>query len=76
MKVSLMAASAMLTSLTSERAQTPPASVWGLRTQDVIVIRVPPAVRKQLGDLEYEDADSVKGVAVDLNGDGIKDYVI
>ena len=76
MKVSLMVAAAMLISLTSARAQTPPAAGWGLRTQDVIVIRVPTAVRQQLGDLEYEDADSVKGVAVDLNGDGVKDYLI
>ncbi len=76
MKVALLAALAMPISLTLAQAQTPPLAPWGLGIEDVIVVIVPPSIRSQLGDLEYEDTDSVRGVAVDLNGDGVKDYVI
>jgi hypothetical protein len=69
MKVSILALSAMFGALGSARAQTPPLPPWGLGMEDVTAIMVPPAIRSQLGDLEYEDADSIEGVSVDLDGD-------
>jgi hypothetical protein len=76
MKVSILALSAMFGALGSARAQTPPLPPWGLGMEDVTAIMVPPAIRSQLGDLEYDDADSIEGVSVDLDGDGARDYVI
>jgi len=57
-------------------AQSAAPKRWVLTRADVAVISVPPAIRNQLGDLEYDDTSSVQGVMVDLNGDGTKDYII
>jgi hypothetical protein len=57
-------------------AQATTAKRWVLTRGDVAVISVPPAIRDQLGDLEYDNTSSVQGVKVDLNGDGTKDYII
>ena len=56
----------------SQNAPPPP---WGLGMDNVPSISVPASMRDKL-DLEYEDTDTIRGVSVDLNGDGIKDYVI
>ena len=42
---------------------------------DAIPIAVPSGLRSAVG-LEYEETDSIKGVLVDLNGDGVRDYLI
>jgi hypothetical protein len=77
MRFPLLVASAMLVSLGSGRAQDPPPPrPWGVGMEDVIAIGVPQAVRGQLDDLEYEATDTIKGLAVDLNGDGVNDYVV
>src|SRR5262245_41635552 len=48
---------------------------WLLGMNDVTPIEVPAPLRAKVG-LEYGDSDPIKGVHVDLNGDGIKDYLI
>ena len=57
-------------------AQTAIRNPWVLARADVAVISVPAAIRNQLDDLEYDDTSTVRGVMVDLNGDGTKDYII
>lgn len=49
---------------------------WVLTRRDVTVVSVPAQIRDQLGDLEYDDTSAVRGVTVDLNGDGAKDYIL
>jgi hypothetical protein len=59
------------------RAQAPPKAPWGLDPHDTTSISVPEDIRRAAaGDLDYEDAEPLKGVAVDLNGDGIEDYLL
>src|SRR4051812_24024076 len=65
------------------RAQTVPRLPWKLRRDMVAPLNVPAAIRNRseyasmLLDLEYsEPADTVKGIRVDLNGDGVMDYII
>ncbi len=55
--------------------QSPPKAPWVLDSIDAGPISVPAAVRSRL-ELEYGDADSIRGVLADLNGDGIVDYII
>ena len=55
--------------------QAPPSPPWALSMDDAVPIRVPAAIRNNL-DLEYEDTDSIRGVLVDLNHDGVTDYLI
>lgn len=57
-------------------AQTPTPERWVLTRADVAVVAVPSATRDQLDDLEYDDTSSMQGAMVDLNGDGVKDYII
>ena len=58
-------------------AQEPPQAPWGLEPRSTIPITVSADIRRAVGfDLEYDEAEPIKGVAVDLNGDGIKDYLL
>ena len=58
-------------------AQAPSKPPWGLEPQSTTPISVPADIRRAVGfDLEYDEAEPIKGVAVDLNGDGIKDYLL
>ncbi len=58
-------------------AQGAPKPPWGLEPQSTIRINVPVDIRRAIGsDLEYDEAEPIKGVAVDLNGDGIIDYLL
>jgi hypothetical protein len=57
-------------------AQSPPSPPWWFGTQAVSVIRVPAAIRKQLDGLGYTESDSIKGIAFDLNGDGVLDFLV
>jgi hypothetical protein len=59
------------------QAQVPPMPPWGLGPQSATAIDVPSDVRRQVGsELDYEDAEPVRGIAVDLNGDGVRDYLL
>jgi hypothetical protein len=58
-------------------AQTSPKPPWGLEPQSTTAISVPADIRRSVGaELEYDEAEPIKGVAVDLNGDGINDYLL
>jgi hypothetical protein len=58
-------------------AQKPPKAPWRLELQSTTPISVPADIRRAIGsDLEYDETEPIKGVAVDLNGDGIKDYLL
>ena len=58
-------------------AQGPPKPPWGLDSQNTTWINVPADIRREVGsDLEYDEAEPIKGVAVDLNGDGRNDYLL
>jgi hypothetical protein len=58
-------------------AQGPPKPPWALAQQSAISIALPPDVRlAAASDLDYDDAEPITGVAVDLNGDGIRDYLL
>ena len=54
--------------------QGPPRPPWGLRVQDAIPISVPLEILSRV-DLDLDTA-SIKGAKVDLDGDGVKDYMI
>lgn len=59
------------------QAQEPPKAPWGLEPQSTTPISVPADIRRTVGpDLDYDEAEPIKGVAADLNGDGIKDYLL
>ena len=57
-------------------AQTAAPARWMLTRRDVSVISVPAEIRESLDALEYDDSSAVRGVMVDLNGDGVKEYII
>lgn len=60
-------------------AHTPmvPKPPWALDMDATIPIAVPPSIRSVVGpNLEYEEGQAIKGVVVDLNEDGIKDYLV
>lgn len=57
-------------------AQTATPARWILTRRDVSVISVPADIRDSLDALEYDDTSAVRGVTVDLNGDGAKEYII
>ena len=59
-------------------AQRPadPKPPWALSMDNVVRLDVPAALRDALGDLEYDDTSTVRGVLVDLNGDGVRDYLV
>ena len=56
-------------------AQRPLSPPWGLG-MNAPVVAVPRAIRTRLDALEYNERDSIRGVSVDLNGDGVTDYII
>ena len=59
------------------RAQEPPKPPWRLEPQSTTPTSVPADIRRGAGmDLEYDAAGPIKGVAVDLNSDGITDYLL
>src|SRR6266404_5703715 len=58
-------------------AQSPPKPPWGLGMENTIPVSVPTRIRSRVGaDLEYDDSEPMKGVVFDLDGDGVKDYLL
>ncbi|MEO8679961.1 MAG: hypothetical protein ABI665_12985 [Vicinamibacterales bacterium] len=58
-------------------AQRPPKAPWALEPQSTPSLSVPADLRRAVGgELEYDDTEPMKGVAVDLDGDGIEDYLL
>jgi hypothetical protein len=67
----------LLIVLCQNPSDPPPRRPWALTMDAVRTLAVPQAVRDlALDDLEYNEGDSVKGIVVDLNGDGHRDYLI
>jgi hypothetical protein len=45
--------------------------------ENTIPVSVPTRIRSRVGaDLEYDDSEPMKGVVFDLDGDGVKDYLL
>ena len=57
-------------------AQDPPKAPWRLESHSTTLIAIPAAIRLAAVDLEYGDAEPLKGVVVDLNEDGVHDYLL
>jgi hypothetical protein len=58
-------------------AQGAPQAPWGIDLTSTTPIRVPADIRRLVGaDLEYDETELIKGVVVDLGGDGIDDYLL
>jgi hypothetical protein len=58
-------------------AQSPPKRPWRVEPQSATRINVPADIRRAAGsDLEYDEGEPIKGVVVDLNGDGSNDYLL
>jgi hypothetical protein len=58
-------------------AQGTPQAPWGLDLTSTIPISVPADIRRIIGsDLEYDETEPVKGLVVDLSGDGINDFLL
>ena len=54
-----------------------PKRPWGLEPQSTIRIDVPADIRRAMSaELEYDEGEPIKGVALDLNRDGIIDYLL
>jgi hypothetical protein len=67
--------SAAVVQITGAHGQ--PKRPWGLERQSTIRIDVPADIRRTMSAaLEYDEGEPIKGVAVDLNGDGIIDYLL
>ena len=50
---------------------------WALTPGSAVSIEVPAPIRRALGSvLEYDETNRIKGTALDLNGDGIVDYLL
>ena len=75
MRLTTLVAIGLLGSPGVAPGQAPPNPPWALSMDDAVPIHVPAAIRSTL-DLEYEDTDSIRGVLVDLNHDGVTDYLI
>ena len=59
------------------QAQPPPKLPWGIGPQSVIPIDVPADIRRAVADdLEYDDGEPIKGVTADLDGDGVRDFLL
>lgn len=59
------------------QAQEPPGPPWRLESELPIQIDLPADLRLAAGsDLDYEAGEPVRAVAVDLNGDGVNDYLL
>lgn len=58
------------------QGQSAPTGPWALGLEDVSPVSVSAAIRDQVQDLEYADTDSLRGVVVDLNADGVPDYIL
>jgi len=59
------------------QGQPPPKPPFGIGLQSVTSINVPADVRRGVADdLEYDDGDPIKGIATDLNGDGVSDFIL
>ena len=58
-------------------AEDRPKAPWAFEPESTTPISVPTDIRRAVGfDLEYEEAEPINGVAVDLNGDDVKDYLL
>jgi lysophospholipase L1-like esterase len=59
------------------RLLMPKVASWALTRETVGALTLPPTVRDLASDeLEYDEADYLRGIQVDLNGDDSQDYVI
>lgn len=59
------------------QAQAPPQAPWALDAMSTGVISVPAEVRRAAGnDLDYDETEQVQGVTVDLNGDGVDEFLL
>ena len=74
---------AALLAAPAAKAQATPHLPWKIRWYDVPPLGVPAAIRNNaqyqlmLSHLEYyKTADTIKGIRVDLNGDGAMDYIV
>ena len=83
MRLILLLSVVALLDAPASQAQPVPRLPWALRRDIVGPLTVPAAIRNRreyksmISDLEYYKAtDTVKGVPVDLNGDGAMDYLI
>lgn len=83
MRVLLSLSVAGLLGVPAAKAQPTPHLPWKIRWYDVPPLSVPAAIRNNsqyesmMSRLEYYNAtDTVKGIRVDLNGDGAMDYII
>jgi hypothetical protein len=71
----VLAVSSTVTAL--GQAQSPPKPPWGIGLQSVSPIDVPADIRRSVGDdLEYDVGEPISGVTVDLNGDGVRDFLL
>lgn len=83
MRILAILSAASLLAAPAAKAQRTPQLPWKLRWYDVPPLSVPAAIRSDsqyqwmLSRLEYyKTTDTVKGIRVDLNGDGAMDYII
>jgi len=61
------------------QAKEPPTPPWRVDPHNTGTITVPADIRQVVNmelDLDYRKSDAIKGVAGDLNGDGITDYLL
>jgi hypothetical protein len=74
-----IATSLVLATLLFAQAQETVTSLakWAVRATNLPALTVPALVRRALApDLEYADGDVMRGVAMDLNGDGTSDLLV
>lgn len=57
-------------------AQVPPKAPWAITPESAVPISVPAEVRRAIASLDYDDTEPIRGVAADLNGDGVDEYVL
>ena len=83
MRILSLLSVAVLFGAPAAKAQGTPRLPWKMRWYDIPPLSVPAAIRNNsqyqlmMSRLEYYKAtDTVKGIRVDLNGDGAMDYII
>ena|SRR5688500_372394 len=55
----------------------PVPETWSLDRHRTVIVDVPVDIRRIVEDvLDYEEAEPIKGLAADLNGDRARDYVL
>jgi hypothetical protein len=73
MKRSLLFVAVVSAAMSAQTSRLP----FAVGQQNVTTINMPTDVRRAIADdLEYDEADPLKGVATDLNGDGVTDFLV